>query len=90
MSRYKPITGIDCNIPALLIDTHAPIDVLHENADHRIRLATQFLEALIHQEASFGKPILIREISDVLVLLLRDGCDLMDVIRRRLLDINSN
>lgn len=89
MSRYMPITGIDCSIPALLIDTHAPIDVLHDNADHRIRLATQLLEALL-QEASFGKPILIQEISDVLVLLLRDGCDLMDVIRRRLLDTNSN
>ncbi|MGF6318574.1 hypothetical protein ABIA60_004852 [Pseudomonas frederiksbergensis] len=26
MTRYMPITGIDCTIPSLLIDTEAPVD----------------------------------------------------------------
>ncbi len=37
MDRYLPITGIDCKIASLLIDTEAPLDVLHETAAHRIR-----------------------------------------------------
>lgn len=32
MTRYMPITGIDCTIPSLLIDTEAPVDVLHDTA----------------------------------------------------------
>jgi hypothetical protein len=37
MTRYMPITGIDCTIPSLLIDTEAPVDVLHDTAAYRIR-----------------------------------------------------
>ncbi len=61
MHRYQPITGIDCTPAALLIDTQAPLDVLHENAAQRIRTVTQLL-----------------------AITLRDGCDLLDVIGRRL------
>lgn len=32
MARYIPITGIDCKIPCVLIDSEAPIDVLHGTA----------------------------------------------------------
>ena len=42
--RYMPLTSNDCTIPALLADTEAPLDVLHEAASHRIRAATQLLE----------------------------------------------
>ena len=31
-ARYMPITGIDCTIASLLIDTEAPVDVLHDTA----------------------------------------------------------
>ncbi|BAQ73270.1 uncharacterized protein POS17_1576 [Pseudomonas sp. Os17] len=44
LNRYMPITGHDCNIPSLLIDTQAPIDVLHDAAAYRIRAVTQLLE----------------------------------------------
>ncbi|MCS3415948.1 hypothetical protein M2399_000054 [Pseudomonas sp. BIGb0450] len=56
-----PLTGHDCTVPALLIDTHAPLDVLHDAAVYRIRAVTQLL-----------------------AIPLRDGCDLLDVISRRL------
>jgi hypothetical protein len=46
MKRYRPVTGTDCTIASLLIDTEAPLDVLHETAADRIRAATQFLENL--------------------------------------------
>ena len=41
MDQYMPVTGIDCSIAALLIDTEAPLDVMHETAAYRIRTAIQ-------------------------------------------------
>lgn len=46
MTRYMPVTSIDCTIPSLLIDTAAPVDVLHDTAAYRIRCVTQLLEEL--------------------------------------------
>ena len=78
MDRYMPITGIDCNVPSLLIDTEAPLDVLHETAAYRIRTATQLLEAFAFSESVHS------ELARVLVTSLRDGCDLLDIVGRRL------
>lgn len=78
MDRYMPVTGIDCNVPSLLIDTEAPLDVLHEIAAYRIRTATQLLESFAFSEGVHS------DLARVLVTSLRDGCDLLDVIGRRL------
>jgi len=78
MDRYMPVTGIDCSVPSLLIDTEAPIEVLHETAAYRIRTATQLLESFAIGEGVHS------ELARVLVTSLRDGCDLMDVVGRRL------
>lgn len=84
MSRYMPITGVECSIPSILIDTQAPLDVLHETADYRIRVATQLLEALSMHESAGGESLILQDASRVVAIVLRDGCDLMDVIKRRL------
>ncbi|EPA98805.1 hypothetical protein [Pseudomonas sp. G5(2012)] len=78
MDRYMPVTGIDCNVPSLLIDTEAPLDVLHEIAAYRIRTATQLLESFALSEGVHS------DLARVLVTSLRDGCDLLDVVGRRL------
>jgi hypothetical protein len=78
MDRYMPITGTDCTVASLLIDTEAPLDVLHETAAYRIRTATQLLENLAFSEGVYS------ELARVLVTSLRDGCDLLDVVGRRL------
>lgn len=78
MDRYMPMTGIDCLIPSLLIDTQAPLDVLHDTAAYRIRTATQLLESIASSEGVHS------ELARVLVTSLRDGCDLLDVVGRRL------
>ncbi|KZN16603.1 MULTISPECIES: hypothetical protein [Pseudomonas] len=78
MDRYMPVTGIDCTIASLLIDTEAPLDVLHETAAYRIRTATQLLESFAVNEGVYS------ELARVLVTSLRDGCDLLDVVGRRL------
>ncbi|AUF99671.1 hypothetical protein CXQ81_03385 [Pseudomonas sp. 09C 129] len=86
MSRYMPITGIDNNFPSLLIDTQAPIDVLHDTAAYRIRCVTQLLETISLTENFNSDPLLLQDLSRVIVIPLRDGCDLMDVIGRKLRD----
>lgn len=78
MERYRPVTGIDCTVASLLIDTEAPLDVLHETATDRIRAATQLLENLAFEEGAYS------ELARVLVISLREGCDLLDVVGRRL------
>ncbi|WP_367372161.1 hypothetical protein [Pseudomonas lini] len=86
MARYMPITGIDCTIPSLLIDTEAPVDVLHDTAAYRIRIrtVTQLLETLSLGEGISRDALLLQDFARVLAIPLRDGCDLMDVVGRRL------
>jgi hypothetical protein len=79
-----PITGIDCSIASLLIDTDAPVDVLHDAAAYRIRRVTQLLETLSVGEGVGLDALLLQDFARVLAIPLRDGCDLMDVIGRRL------
>ncbi|MGC5700180.1 hypothetical protein J4P02_08230 [Pseudomonas sp. NFXW11] len=84
MTRYQAITGHDCNIPSLLIDTQAPIDVLHDAAAHRIRAATQLLENFATSDEEPKGTVVLQELALVCSILLRDGCDLMDVAGRRM------
>ncbi|RON19590.1 hypothetical protein [Pseudomonas frederiksbergensis] len=70
-------------MPSLLIDTEAPVDVLHDTATYRIRSVTQLLETLSLGEA-IGDAALLQEFARVLAIPLRDGCDLLDVVGRRL------
>lgn len=84
MNRYMPITGHDCNIPYLLIDTQAPVDVLHDAAAYRIRSVAQLLESFSITEASHRESVILQELTLVCTILLRDGCDLLDVTGRKL------
>ncbi|RON41976.1 hypothetical protein BK666_23440 [Pseudomonas frederiksbergensis] len=84
MARYMPITGIDCTIPALLIDTEAPVDVLHDTAAYRLRCVTQLVETLSLSEGTSRDALLLQDFARVLAIPLRDSCDLMDVVGRRL------
>ena len=84
MHRYQPITGIDYTPAALLIDTQAPLDVLHENAAQRIRTVTQWLEHLAADPQRNNDHVIPGDLAQLLAINLRDGCDLLDVIGRRL------
>ncbi|MBK5551378.1 hypothetical protein JFU49_14035 [Pseudomonas sp. TH03] len=84
MARYMPITGIDCTIASLLIDTEAPIDVLHDTAAYRLRSVTQLVETLSLAEGVGRDALLLQDFARVLAIPLRDSCDLMDVVGRRL------
>lgn len=84
MNRYMPLTGHDCTIPALTIDTQAPLDVLLDAAAYRIRAVTQLLENIAFREELSSDAIVLHDFAQLLAIPLRDGCDLMDVIGRKL------
>ena len=76
--RYIPITGIDCQIPCLLIDREAPLDVLHGTAAYRLRSVTQLLETLSLSDGIGPDALLLQDFARVLAIPLRDRCYLMD------------
>jgi len=84
MTRYMPITGIDITPASLLVDTEAPLDVLFETADYRIRTVTQLLENIAFRSDISSDTLVLSDFCKMLTISLRDGCDVMDVIGRRL------
>ena len=83
-NRYMALTSNDCDIPALFVDTQAPLDVLLEAADYRIRAVTQVMESLAMREEIHTDAMILHEFARLCAIALRDGCDLLDVIGRRL------
>jgi hypothetical protein len=84
MNRYVPLTGIDLTSASLLIDTEAPLDVLHAMANYRIRAVTQVLENIAFRSEIGCDTVVLSDFSKLLAIPLRDGCDLLDVVGRRL------
>lgn len=84
MERYIPLTGIDLVPASLLIDSEAPLDVLQAMADYRIRTVTQVLENIAFRGEVDADCVVLSDFAQLLAIPLRDGCDLMDVIGRRL------
>ncbi|MGN8344951.1 hypothetical protein ACLEJQ_15245 [Pseudomonas sp. SMV71] len=62
----------------------APLDVLHETPAYRIRAAIQLLENIAFREVISPEAIVIHDFALLLAIPLRDGCDVLDVIGRRL------
>ncbi|CRL98174.1 hypothetical protein VRB50_00695 [Pseudomonas poae] len=79
MNRYMPLTGHDSTIPALVIDTQAPLDVLYDAAAYRIRAVTQFLENLSFREEISSDAIVLYDFALLLAIPLRDGCGWAEV-----------
>ena len=83
-SSFIPLTAIDCTIPALLIDRNAPLDVLHANAVARVLAVTQLMESFSSREMQQADAVDLKHLATVAAHLLRDGCDLLDVLGWRL------
>jgi hypothetical protein len=82
--KSVPFFRHDSLIPALVIDTQAPLDVLYEAAAYRIRAVTQFLENLAFREEISSDAVVLHDFALLLAIPLRDGCDLLDVVGRKL------
>lgn len=84
MTDRIALTSNDCAIPTLFIDTRAPLDELHASAAHRILAVTQMMESLAAMDVRLCTPVDLQQMAHGAALLLRDGCDLLDVLGRRL------
>ncbi|HCN62427.1 MAG TPA: short-chain dehydrogenase [Pseudomonas sp.] len=83
-STYIPLTAIDCTIPALLIDRNAALDVLHANATARVLAVTQLMETFSSRDVQDADAIDLKQLATTAMILLRDGCDLLNVLGWRL------
>ena len=64
----------------MLIDTEAPLDMLHDIAASRIRSVTQLIQALSSGESLKADATLLQDFARVIAIPLRGGCDLLAVI----------
>ena len=81
---FIPLTAIDCTIPVLFIDRNAPVDVLHANAVARVLAVTQLMETFSSRELQLADSVDLKHVVTAATLLLRDGCDLLNVLGWRL------
>jgi hypothetical protein len=83
-NRFMALTG-NCNdMPTLFVDTHAPLDVLYDAANYRIRAVTQVLENMSMRGSVECESFILSDFALLCAIPLRDGCDVLDVIGRRL------
>jgi len=55
-----------------------------KNGEYRVRTVTQVLESFVYRFELGCDTVVLEDFSKLLVIPLRDGCNLMDVIGRRL------
>lgn len=84
MNLHIPMTNNDCDIPVLLVATQAPLDVLHSNAATRFLAVTQMMESLASLDITQAKGADVQQLAHAAAMLLRDGCDVMDVLGRQI------
>ncbi|MEN2397091.1 short-chain dehydrogenase [Pseudomonas halotolerans] len=83
MNQYMSLTSNADDQP-LYVDTRAPLHILLDAAAYRIRAATQFLENFAMRDEQSVDPATLQDLAQLCCIPLRDGCDVMDVIARRL------
>ena len=83
-SRFMALTSNCDDMPTLFVDAHAPLDVLYDAANYRLRAVTQALENLAMRGSIESQSFILSDFALLCAIPLRDGCDLLDVIGRRL------
>jgi len=83
-NRFKALTSNCSDMPTLFLDTQAPIDVLTDAANYRIQAVTQVLENLSMRGSVECDSFILSDFALVCAIPLRDGCDVLEVVRRRL------
>jgi hypothetical protein len=84
MTDRIALTSNESSTPTLFIDTRAPLDELHASAAYRILAVTQLMESIVHMDNRHADASDLTQIAHASAILLRDGCDLLDVLGRRI------
>ncbi|KAE9647660.1 hypothetical protein EJA70_04800 [Pseudomonas sp. PB103] len=83
-NRFMALTSNCSDMPTLFVDTHAPLDILLDAASYRLRAVVQVLENLCMRGSVECDSIILSDFAMLCAIPLRDGCDVLDVIGRRL------
>ncbi|KII31839.1 short-chain dehydrogenase [Pseudomonas fluorescens] len=75
----------NCNdMPTLFVDTQAPLGVLYDAASYRIQAVTQVLKNRSMRGTIECESFILSDFALLCAIPLRDGCDVLDVLGRRL------
>ncbi|PTR26983.1 hypothetical protein [Pseudomonas sp. GV085] len=83
-NRFMALTSNCTDMPTLFVDTHVPLDILTDAANYRIRAVTQVLENLSMRGSIECESFILSDFALLCAISLRDGCDVLDVVGRRL------
>ena len=83
-NRFMALTGNCSDMPSLFVDTHVPLDILMDAANYRIRAVAQVLENMCMRGSIECDSVILSDFALLCAIPLRDGCDVLDVIGKRL------
>jgi hypothetical protein len=89
-NRFMALTSNCDDMPTLFVDTHAPLDVLYDAASYRILAVTQVMENLSMRGSIECQSFIPSDFALLCAIPLRDGCDVLDVLGRRLHALSSD
>ncbi|OCR24236.1 hypothetical protein AFK24_15010 [Pseudomonas syringae] len=82
--RYIPLTHHGLDGAVLLLDSQAPLKDLHACVELRVRLATEFLDAVSSKKPGSADDYDLNAMAGTAHLLMQEACDMNRVIERRL------
>ncbi|WP_223529517.1 short-chain dehydrogenase [Pseudomonas sp. GL-R-19] len=84
MNEYIALTSNADDLPSLFVNTTQPLHSLFSTASYRIRAVTQILENLAMRGDITSDTVVLSDFALLCCVPLRDGCDVLDVIARRM------
>lgn len=84
MNEYMALTSNADDLPSLFVNTTQPLHSLLSTASYRIRAVTQILENLVMRGDITSDSVILSDFALLCCMPLRDGCDVLDVIARRM------
>jgi hypothetical protein len=84
MNEYMALTSNADDLPTFYVNTTQPLHSLLSSARYRIGAVTQVLENLAMRGEISSDSVILSDFALLCCISLRDGCDVLDVIARRM------
>lgn len=84
MNDYMALTSNADDLPSLYVNTTQPLHSLLSTARYRIDAVTQMLENIAMRSDINADSIILSDFAMLCCIPLRDGCDVLDVVARRM------
>ncbi|QVW24678.1 short-chain dehydrogenase [Pseudomonas hormoni] len=84
MNDYMALTSNADDLPTFYVNTTQPLHSLLSSARYRIGAVTQVLENLAMRGEISTDSVILSDFAMLCSIPLRDGCDVLDVIARRM------